>query len=196
MVKKYYCGAKRMKEILKNYENLSDIELISFIKKGRYECLQILVNRYVPTVDYYCSKFDLLSERDDILQEATFSLYSSIDSFDDSKSSFSTYSNIIIKRVIISYLKRYSRKKHIPEELLNSLEFIEVSDFNDPEKIFLEKESLKSLTDSIKLELSKFEFDILNLYLLGLSYNDIASKLDISQKSVDNALARIRKKLK
>ena len=194
--KKYYVGAYIMKDFVENYENLSDIELISFIKNGRYECLQILVNRYVPTVDYYCSKYGLQNDGDDILQEATFSLYSSINAFDSLKSSFSTYANIVIKRVIFSYLKRSSRKKDIPEELLESFDISTVTDFNNPEKIFLEKESFKTLTETIKLELSKFEFEVLNLYLIGLSYSDIAERLKISEKSVDNALARIRKKLK
>ena len=84
----------------------------------------------------------------------------------------------------------------LPEELFQSLDLVDVTDFNNPEKILLEKESLKALTETIKLELSKLELEVLNLYLIGLSYGDISKKLKISDKSVDNALARIRKKLK
>ena len=185
-----------MKNFVENYESLSDEGLITLIKQGKYECLTVLINRYTPTVDYLTVKYGLLSDREDILQEATFSLYSAIGSYDAGKSSFSTFAFTVIKRVIISFIKRNSRKKDIPDELLQPLNDFEIADFNNPEKILLEKESLKSLTDTIKLELSKLELEVLGLFLTGMTYEDIASHLSLSTKAVDNALSRIRKKLK
>ena len=44
-------------------------------------------------------------------------------------------------------------------------------------------------------ELSKFEFDVFNFYLKNYSYKEIASVLDKTEKSINNAIQRIRKKL-
>ncbi len=189
-------GVGIMNCFVENYENMSDIQLISNIKNGKYEFLTVLVNRYIYVVDFFCNKYGLAFVRDDIVQDVTFSIYSSINSFDETKSSFATFANTIIKRVIISYIKKSNRKKDIPEELLQPLDNIQVPDFNSPEKILLDKEQFKDFTDNIKLELSNLEFKVLNLFLSGLSYEDIADKLGIAPKAVDNALSRIRKKLK
>lgn len=177
-------------------DDMSDVQLISSIKNGKYEFLPVLVNRYIYVVDFFCNKYGLAFIRDDIVQDVTFSIYSAIHSFDETKSSFSTFANTIIKRVIISYIKNSNRKKDIPEEFLQPLDNIQVPDFNSPEKILLDKEQFKDFTDNIKLELSSLEFKVLNFFLSGLSYEDIATRLGVAPKAVDNALSRIRKKLK
>ena len=84
----------------------------------------------------------------------------------------------------------------IPQELITSIEDVEITDSNSPESILIEKENYKALTETIKLELSDMEFNVLELFLEGKSYSDIAKSLSITEKAVDNALARIRKKLK
>ena len=69
-------------------------------------------------------------------------------------------------------------------------------DNNSPEKIFFDNEDFKSLKDTIKVELSSLEYEVLQLFLSGENYSAIAEKLGISEKSVDNSLTRVRKKLK
>ena len=92
--------------------------------------------------------------------------------------------------------KRAGRKKNIPEELLEPIEDVSIPDCNSPEKIFFDKEAYKALTHSIKLELSGMELAVLQLFLSGKKYIDIADELGVSEKSVNNALMRIRRKLK
>ena len=67
---------------------------------------------------------------------------------------------------------------------------------NSEFEILIEKEDYKALTNNIKLELSAMEYNVLELFLSGKGYSDIAKYLGITEKSVDNALARIRKKIK
>ena len=86
--------------------------------------------------------------------------------------------------------------KVVPEELITSIEEFDLADSNTPEKIFFDKEDFKALTDNIKLELSPMEYKVLELYLAGYRYAVIADKLGLNEKSVNNALCRIRKKLK
>ena len=86
--------------------------------------------------------------------------------------------------------------KNIPEGMVSSLEDTEICDDTTPEAIVIAKEDYDSLTQSIKLELSSMEYEVLQLFLSGMSYSDIATSLEITEKAVDNALSRIRKKLK
>lgn len=185
-----------VKNFVENYENLSDDEIVASIKKGNYEMLQVIIDRYYPTISFYVKKYCPSDYIEDAFQEATLALYSAVKNYEPQKASFSTFATLCIKRSLIGVLKLRQRKKDIPEELLTSIEELDLVDSNSPEKIFFDREDYKNLTDTIKLELSSLEYDVLQLYLSGEKYSDIAVKLNISEKSVDNSLARIRKKLK
>lgn len=181
---------------VENDKNLSDDEVIGQIKSGDYELFRIIIDRYYPIIVYYIKKYNLADYGEDVVQEATLSLYTAVKDYDASKSSFATFATLCVKRAVISVLKGMKRKKNIPDDLLLSIETAEIADENSPEKIFFEREDYKNLTDSIKLELSALEYEVLQLYLSGEKYIDISKKLNITEKSVDNSLARIRKKLK
>lgn len=181
---------------VENNKNLTDDEVILLINQGDIEFLQVIINRYSPVITYYTEKYCTPADREDAIQEATYALYSAVKNYDASKASFSTFAALCIKRSVISSLKSVKRLKNIPDELLSSIDDVDIIDSNTPEEIFLNKESYKNLTDSIKLELSGMEYSVLQLYLSDKSYSEIALKLNVSEKSVDNALTRIRKKLK
>ena len=181
---------------VENGKNMTDGEIVKEIAGGNYELLCVIIERYNPVIFRYINKYCPESYREDAVQEVTLALYSAIKDFDETKSSFYTFATVCIKRAVISILRNLQRKKDIPDELLYSIENEEIADNNSPEKIFFERENYKSLTDTIRLELSSLELDVLQLYLSGEKYSDIAARLDISEKSVDNSLARIRKKLK
>lgn len=181
---------------VENYEKLSDDEIVSLINNGDYELLQVIINRYYPVILSNVRKLCPEAYREDAIQEAILALYSAVRDYNSSKSSFKAFAGLCVKRAVISVLKRSQRKKNIPDELLSSIEEIEIVDSNSPEKIFFEREDYKNLANTIRLELSALEYEVLEFYLAGEKYCDIAQKLGISEKSVDNALARIRKKLK
>lgn len=177
-------------------ENLPDDEIIRLINNGDYELLQIIIRRYHSVVAYYVNKYCPLSQKEDAYQEATFALYSAVKTYDSNKSSFSTFANLCIKRSVIGLLRNSKHSKNIPDELLSSIDDIDIADTNSPEKIFFDNEDFKTLKANIKLELSGLEYRVLQLYLEGNKYTDIAKSLEISEKSVNNSLTRIRKKLK
>ena len=183
-------------DFVENYENLSENDIIDRIRNGDYELLQVIISRYYPVICNFVRKYCPENYSEDAFQEATLALYTAVKSYDSEKSSFSTFAALCIKRAVIGVLKSNSRKKDIPDELLSSLEDCEIVDTNSPEKIFFDREDYKSLADSIKLELSQLEYDVLKQYLAGAKYSDIADALGINEKSVNNALIRIRKKLK
>ena len=184
------------KKIVENYEDLPDDRIISLINAHNPELIGVIIKRYYPTILMYTNSFCPSEMREDAIQEATFALYSAVKSYDSQKSSFATFADICIKRSVISFCKTHFRKKHIPSDLLSSIDEVEIPDSNSPEKIFFDRNDYETLTDSIKLELSAMEYKVLQLYLCGYRYSVIADKLGIKEKAVDNALLRIRKKLK
>ena len=181
---------------VENYENISENDIISRIRSGDYELLQVIISRYYPVICNLVRKYCPEAYSEDAFQEATLALYSAVKSYDLEKSSFSTFATLCIKRAVIGVLKSNRRKKDIPDELLSSIEDCEIIDTNSPEKIFFDREDYRSLTDIIRLELSQLEYDVLRRYLAGEKYSYIAEQLGITEKSVNNALTRIRKKLK
>lgn len=143
-------------------------------------------------------------EKNDLYQEGLIGLYRAALTYDDkSDNSFSTYANVCIKHSIISALRIYYGKKNYP--IRSSLPLDSDSDIAEiqglglitqPEMLIIEKESYEALVSKIDSELSKYERKVLKLFLQGLTYGEISEKLQTSPKSVDNAIQRIRGKLK
>ncbi len=181
---------------VENNNKMTDDEIITLINGGNYELLSVIINRYLPSIIKTARMYLPENEVEDAVQEATISLYSAIKNFDSSKASFATFADVCIKRSIISQIRKSNSLKNIPENLITSIEDVQISDLQSPENILIERESYKTLTNNIKLELSSMEYKVLQLFLFENSYSQIADCLGISEKSVDNALARIRKKLR
>ena len=184
------------KTIVENNRNFSDEAVVEFIKKGEYQFLPEIIDRYMPLIVSTAKAYLPQQNIDDAVQEASISLYSAIKNYDCEKSSFKTFASLCIKRSVISFARKNGAKGVIPDDMISSLEETDISSFETPEKIIIEKEDYDYFKETIKLELSKMEYDILQLFLTGASYSDIANNLSITEKSVDNALSRIRKKLK
>ena len=138
-------------------------------------------------------------DRDDLYQEAQMGLYKAVMTYDSRYSSFSTYAYICIKSSVLSWLRKSKAKSNIPQSMIYSLsdeDFDVISDFDNPEDKLIDRENLEILMQKIDDLLSPFEREVLSLYLSDDSYVNIASALSTSEKSVDNAIQRIRRKLK
>jgi RNA polymerase sporulation-specific sigma factor len=199
-------------EILFNekYKDMSDESLISLIKAGDSHAQNFLLEKYSNLVNVKATKFFLVGgENDDIVQEGMIGLYKAIKAFDGEKdNSFKTFANLCIERQLITAIKMSNRQKHIP---LNSsfslnvsafeenddtsvLEVLDTKTVEDPLDTITKREYFTSVEDTLDKNLSKFEKDVLDLFVQGDSYIDIATKLKSTAKSVDNAIQRIRKK--
>lgn len=187
-----------MRTYLENQtSNLSDDYLISGINSGKYEYLGPLINRYMPYIIKIAGKYKGCGlDTEDLIQEGTLALFSAVKAFDYEKSSFSNFAFICINRSIVTQLRAHNAAHRVPGNLISPLDEVELFDENSPENIFIEKESYLSLAEAIRNDLSKLEYNVFYEFLSGCSYVEIADKLHISVKSVDNALKRIRKKLK
>lgn len=201
---------KKVYAFASKYDELTDEELIAKIKQGDKSAQNTLFEKYKDIVNMKANKFYIIgAEREDMVQEGLIGLYKAIKSFDDTKqNSFKTFANLCIERQLITAIKSSNRQKHIP---LNSsfslniaaydegdntevLEVLDTKTAEDPLDTITKKEYFQYVESKIDESLSSFEKQVLNRYIQGESYNDIAEKLDTPIKSVDNAIQRIRKK--
>ena len=67
---------------------------------------------------------------------------------------------------------------------------------DNPESILIDRENVAALENEMKKSLSPLENRVLQLYLDGNGYMDIARILGKTPKSIDNALQRILGKIK
>lgn len=181
---------------LKN-DFLSDNDLIELISSGRYENLQILINRYMPYIIKTANSYaNGGCEVEDLIAEGVLSVFNAVKVYDSSKSKFSTFVTLCISRAMLSQLKLASANKRIPDKLLSPLEEAEDLAMPNPEQTYIDKESYESFKKSIFSSLSQLEYKVLCAFLSGESYSEIAARLGITAKAVDNSLTRIRSKIK
>ena len=192
-----------------NFTELKDEELIDIIKDGNEEALNYLIMRYKELINMKVSKYFIIgAEKDDIVQEGMIGLYKAIKSYDGKKqNSFKTFANLCIERQLITAIKTSNRQKHIPlnsylslnnnsnndDDEKNLLELL-INSGEDPLEEITKKEYYNNVANAIDKSLSKFEKQVLNRFVKGESYVQIANKLEAPVKSVDNAIQRIRKK--
>ena len=197
----------------KDYDNIKDEDLIEIIKSGDKNAFEYLINKYKELVNIKVSKYFIIgAERDDIVQDGLIGLFKAIKSYkSDMKNSFKSFANMCIERQLITAIKSSNRQKHMP---LNSYLSLNISAYDeedgksdtslidifnttlieDPLDTITKKEYYKNIEDTIDKSLSDFEKKVLNKYINGKSYLEIAEDLDTPVKSIDNAIQRIRKK--
>ena len=192
------------------YTQMTDEKLIENIKQEDQKALDCLIERYNDVVSMKANRFFMVgAEKEDMIQEGMIGLYKAVKSFNTEKqNSFKTFANMCIERQLITAIKTSNRQKHIPLNSSFSLNtsaydenddttVIEVLDTNfveDPLDTITKREYMEFVENRIEKNLSGFEKQVLDRYIQGESYVDIASKLNSPVKSIDNAIQRIRKK--
>ncbi|SHH43932.1 RNA polymerase sporulation sigma factor SigH [Tepidibacter thalassicus] len=197
-----------------NYNNEDEQmqkEIVLKANQGDTLALEYLIKKYKNFVRAKAKSYFLIgADKEDIIQEGMIGLYKAIRDYDEEKtSSFKAFAELCITRQIITAIKTATRQKHIP---LNSyislnkpiydeesdrtlLDIITTSVITDPEELIISREELKNIESKISEMLSSLELEVLELYLRGNSYQQIADKLGRHVKSIDNALQRVKRKL-
>lgn len=189
-------------------KNFTDEELIEKYKKGNSSCLDELISRYKGQVRAKSRSYFLIGgEQEDLVQEGMIGLFKAIRDYQPDKNSlFKTFAVLCVSRQLATALKLSTRNKHLPlNSYISFYQSLSDDDFEvkdvleangySPEQILIEKENADALTQNIKNKLSLLEKKVLYKYIQGLSYSVIAKELLISEKTIDNALQRIKKKL-
>lgn len=194
-------GEKENNSDFNNLSNKSDEELIELAKLGEDKYLEILLERYKPLVLSLANRYFIRGQdRDDVIQEAMIALFKSIQAFDvEKQTSFAAFVKTTTQNHLIDSIRKSEAKNN---RVLNDAVSIENMKFfiedEQTEDFGIHEEELQDLlsNESFKSNFSDLEWQVLNLRLFKLSYNDIAKELDVKEKVVDNALQRIKQKLK
>ena len=191
-----------------DYAEMDDTMLQRLAFDGDRDAEDALAARYLRLVRICARPLFLAGgDSEDLIQEGTFGLLSAIRNYDPvDGASFKTYAEHCIRMRLLSAIKSASRQKHFPlndgisleqlsEESSADLSALSENFRCNPEELVLARESKEELYAAFSRCLSRFEIKVLDLYLEGLSYREIAERLCKSAKSVDNAVQRIRHKL-
>lgn len=197
------------------YIEMPEEKVVSMAQSGDELAIEHLIRSYKGFINYITQGYYLKDgDYQDLQQEATIGLLEAIQSYNDCANiKFRNFAYLCIKREVDSLISRSNRKKRqilnnaIPiyafteEEKEKSGKNISYIDkyfqcqVPTPEGFFLEREGLEELNDFLLNQLSSLEKKVLTLRLSGLSYRDITLILSISDKSVDNAMQRIKRKI-
>ena len=171
---------------------------------GEREIANYLVDKYENLVRKKARALYLAgSDQEDLLQEGMLGLYKAVKEYQPDKgATFYTFASACISNQMYKAVTSSRRQKHQPlNDSLSLNELEENTAWNliteeSPEKIFLEQERSEHITSKIDSSLSTFEKQVLEMYLDGDGYIEIGEKLNKPSKSIDNALQRIRKKVR
>lgn len=190
------------------YEAFSDEELIEKLRQGENDITDYILEKYKPLVRKKTNAMYLIGgETEDLIQEGMIGLFKAIRDYrPDKDASFYHFAELCINRQLYSALEASNRKKHQP---LNS--YISLSDRDNqgavaaellvdqergPEQMVIEQELWEEYKKRLEQNLSKMENKVLQYYLDGNHYIQIAEIMGKSPKSIDNALQRIRQKIR
>ena len=193
------------------YALLTDQEIVRIAQFGNEQAAEYLLYKYRSLVRTKVRSYFLMgAEKEDLLQIGMIGLWQAVVDYRPEKDiSFLSFARICIERHVITAIKTATRRKQTPLNSSVSLEYpsddsdsewnladILVSgDAVDPEELVLKREDNSRLQDMLRRLLSDFEWRVLSGYQVGKSYREIACELQCKTKSVDNALARIKRKI-
>ena len=180
------------------YQEQTDEELIARIRSGETGVTEYLLEKYKPLVKKQARTMYLMGgENEDLIQEGMIGLFRAISTYRQGEGSFYGFALICINRQMYTAVQASARKKHEPLNAYVSLDEEPQMPLEDsPETMLLLQEKEGKREDMIARHLSSLEKKVLALYLEGMSYGQIAEQIGRPEKSVDNAIQRLKKKLK
>ena len=179
------------------FETLSDEELAAAAKDS-VEAEGALLSRYLGLIRFHAGKMAGCADADDLVQEGLIALLRAIPQFDGTREAkFSSYAQACILNRMRSFVQREARNAVPLDDLEQVMEEQgELADPDTPESILVEKESYAQRRMQVMALLSAREWEILQCIMDGSSYAETAEKLGIAEKAVDNAMQRIRRKMR
>ena len=186
------------------YDHCSDEELILRLRSGEKEITDYLVDKYKNLVRAKARALYLAGgDHEDLIQEGMLGLFKAVRDYRPEKeASFATFAGLCIDRQMYSAVISSQRQKHQPLNSFVSLsepvseQELRLIDEETPEQILIHQENLKNMKEKIHERLSDLENEVLDLYLKGYDYTQIAEQMNRPPKAIDNALQRVRSKVR
>lgn len=192
----------------------SDEELITRLRDGESDVTDYIMNKYKDMVrSKAASMYILGADKDDLIQEGMIGLFKAVRDYDAGRdASFRTFADLCVSRQMYTAIQASNRKKHAPLNSYISLyskkgdsdedkefsldQILEDMKDTDPESMMIDKENTRDIEEFIENGLSEFEQSVLELHMTGMSYVEIARVLGKDEKSTDNALFRLKNKIR
>lgn len=195
---------------MEEYRNLSDEQLIEQLRDGKEQLMEYILDKYKPLVRKKANAMYLIGgDTDDLIQEGMIGLFKAIRDYNAGReATFFHFAELCITRQLYSAVEASNRKKHAPLNTYISFyaqagaegkslaETLAADGMNNPEQRMLDQEAVLLFWEKLKERLSKMERDVLDEYLAGQNYQQIAEKMGKSPKAIDNALQRIKAKIR
>ena len=198
----------------RDYGQYSDEELIVRLRDGESGVTEYLMDKYKNLVRSKAKSMYILgADREDLIQEGMIGLFKALRDYDSGRdASFLTFADLCVSRQMYTAVQTSRRRKHMPlntyvslygngsadpeEEDGELMNVLAARAGRNPEEVLIDRENAAQLEREIERELSSFEKQVFDLYLTGMRYQQIAKVLGRDDKSTDNALQRIKSKLK
>ena len=192
---------------------LEDLQLVLRARNGDTKAMDTLIRRYTGFVRLKSSSYFLAGgDSEDLIQEGLIGLYKAVRDFrSDKETSFRSFAELCITRQIITAIKTATRFKHSPLNTYVSFsqtpagqesegdctlgDALPGPGVDEPSIMVISTEELQSLVFCLGTGLSQLESDALRLYLEGSSYEEMAERLSVDTKTIDNALQRVKRKI-
>jgi RNA polymerase sporulation-specific sigma factor len=192
---------------------LEDLQLVLRARNGDTKAMDTLLRRYTGFVRLKSSSYFLAGgDSEDLIQEGLIGLYKAVRDFrSDKETSFRSFAELCITRQIITAIKTATRFKHSPLNTYVSFsqtpagqesegdctlgDALPGPGVDEPSIMVISTEELQSLVFCLGTGLSQLESDALRLYLEGSSYEEMAERLEVDTKTIDNALQRVKRKI-
>ena len=192
------------------YEDIRDEELLAQLSAGNDSITEYLCKKYKHLVMKKANALYLIgAEKEDLIQEGMIGLFKAIRDYrSDREASFFHFAELCINRQLYSAVEASNRKKHVPlntyvsfysqttEEGKSLAETLLTDQMDDPEQLVIEQENFTAFWEQLREQLSALERQVLDAYLEGKNYRQIAEELGKSPKTIDNALSRIKGKIR
>lgn len=193
-----------------DYQEMSDEQLIGQLRSGDSGVMDYILDKYKPLVRKKANAVFLIGgETDDLIQEGMIGLFKAVRDYDEGKeASFFSFAELCITRQLYKAVEASNRKKHAPlntyisfysetgEEGHSLAETLTTGGMGDPEQMIIDQENLKQFWDGLREHLSSMEQQVLDEYLQGNNYQQIAEHMNKPSKTIDNALQRIKTKVR
>ena len=197
------------------FRHVIDEELILMYRDGEEDAAGFLMNKYKNLVRKKAGSMYILgADREDLIQEGMIGLFKAVRDYDMGRDvNFYTFADLCISRQMYTAVQASNRQKHLPlntyisiySQAMSSEEGTEEYDLintlttgkeTNPEEMMIEQENMEQMEHAILRELSELEKQVFELHLTGMNYTEIAKVLGRDEKSTDNALQRMKAKIK
>lgn len=169
---------------------------IEMAASGDEEAYAAVARRMAPLIRSTVQSFESFGlDADDLEQEASLGLLAAVRSYRaDGGAAFTTYATTCIRNRLTSVARRHGARIRT-EQPFEEDSVLPADADSDPARRMLEQEALSRLQEQLRQRLTDLEYRVLLARLSDLSYEEIASRLGVSKKTVDNAVQRLRRKM-